>query len=80
MLHASKLQNTQLSVLFNVYLAFSLLGAWIPVPTKFDACKYFLAELMYSAWEAEDRLGGDRGDGLSIHSSSHTGGTVIRKD
>lgn len=44
MLHASKLQNTQLSLLFNVYLAFSLLGAWIPVPTKFDARKYFLAE------------------------------------
>lgn len=58
MLHAFKLQNTQLSLLFNVYLAFSPLGAWIPVPTKLDVCKCFLAELMHSAWGAEDRLGG----------------------
>lgn len=64
MLRASKLQNTQLSLLqFNVHLAFSLLGAEIPVPTRFNAGEYFLSESMYlheegrAGWVGTGELG-----------------------
>lgn len=74
------MQNTQLSLLqFNAYLAFSLLGAGIPIPTRLNVGKYFLSELMHLARGGEDRLGGDRGAGLSVHSSSCTHGTDFGK-